>query len=70
MHRLLATAYGKQGNDPMARLHLAEEALLQRNNDYAKRQAEVASQGLKKGSAPWIRAQDILSHVEQSADKD
>ncbi|AGH99015.1 M48 family metalloprotease [Micavibrio aeruginosavorus] len=70
VHRLLATAYGKQGNDPMARLHLAEEALLQRNNDYAKRQAEVASQGLKKGSAPWIRAQDILSHVEQSADKD
>jgi len=29
VHRLLATAYGKLGQDSNARLHLAEEALLQ-----------------------------------------
>ena len=70
VHRLLATAYGKLGDDPLARLHLAEEAVLQRNFVYAKRQADVAAQGLKKGSAPWLRAQDILAYVEQNVDKD
>jgi predicted Zn-dependent protease len=43
IHRLLATAYGKIGNEPMAKLHLAEEALLQRRRDQARMQAETAS---------------------------
>lgn len=64
IHRLLATAYGRMDNDPRARLHLAEEALLQRKYPYAKQQAENALKGLKEGTSPWYRAKDILSYVE------
>lgn len=62
-HRLLATAYGRMGNDPLARLHLAEEALLQRKKDYAKEQAETALKGLPQGSPEWLQAQDVLNAI-------
>lgn len=64
-HRLLATAYGRLGDDAMARLHLAEEALLQGKTDYAEQQAKIALSKLQKGSRAWIRAQDILTFAEQ-----
>lgn len=64
--RLLATAWGRKGNDPMARLYLAEEAILQQNRDYAKKQAETAMAGLEKSSRPWLRAQDILVYLEKN----
>lgn len=67
-HRLLATAYGRMGNEGAAKLHLAEEALLQRNNKYAKAQARAAQAMLKSGSADWIRAGDIINYVETVAD--
>ena len=72
IHRLLATAYGKMGDDAMAKLHLAEEALLQRRLPQARQQAEAASAGLEEGSAAWIRAQDILGQVSlgEKEDKD
>lgn len=63
IHRLLATAYGKVGDESMAKLHLAEEALLQRRYKQAKMNAESAAGGLKRGAGPWIRAQDILQQV-------
>ncbi|PJB71369.1 MAG: peptidase M48 family protein [Alphaproteobacteria bacterium CG_4_9_14_3_um_filter_47_13] len=66
VHRLLATAYGRLGQEPRARLHLSEEALLKREIPYAKRQAEAALSGLEKGSNPWLRAQDILNFIEQN----
>lgn len=68
IHRLLATAYGRMGNEGAAKLHLAEEALLQRNNSYAKSQAEGAQKMLKTGSSDWIRAGDIVNYVETVAD--
>ncbi|HPF78141.1 MAG TPA: M48 family metalloprotease [Alphaproteobacteria bacterium] len=64
-HRLLATAYGRQGNDPMARLHLAEEALLQQKYGYAKQQADIALKGLDPKSAAALRANDILTYIKQ-----
>jgi len=64
VHRLLATAYGRMGQESEAKLHLAEEALLQRKKDYAKTQAQAALNGLKSGSPSWIRAKDILSYIE------
>ena len=64
IHRLLATAYGRMGNDPLARLHLAEEALLQQKTEYAKAQAESALKGLKEGSSGWLRAKDILNDID------
>ena len=60
VHRLLATAYGRQNQDAFARLHLAEEALLQNNKLYAKQQARTALKALPKGSAAALRANDII----------
>jgi predicted Zn-dependent protease len=62
--RLLATAYGRMGDESRAKLHLAEEATLQGKYSYAKEQATTALKGLKSGSADWIRANDILSYVQ------
>lgn len=69
IHRLMATAYGRMGNDPLARLHLAEEAYLQRNIPYAKQQVEVALKGLKPGSREYLRAQDLLTALENEKSK-
>lgn len=66
IHRLMATAYGRLGQDPQARLHLAEEALLQRKIPYAKQQAEMALKGLDENSSDWLRARDILSYLQQN----
>ena len=70
IHRLLATAYGRSGDEPRAKLHLAEEALLQNKLRYAKSQVESAMPGLKSGSADWIRANDILNYVRSERDRD
>lgn len=63
-HRLMATAYGRMGDESRAKLHLAEEAVLFGKFSYAKEQASNALPGLKSGSADWIRAKDILSYVQ------
>lgn len=63
VHRLLATAYGYQGDEPTARLHLAEEAVLQQRYDSARTLAKSASGQFKQGSRSWIRAQDILAYI-------
>lgn len=65
IQRLLATAYGRLGNDPMAHLHLAEEALLQQKTSYAKRQANMALKELTAGSSAALRANDILLYIKQ-----
>jgi len=69
IYRLLATAWGRKGSDPMARLYLAEEALLKQDRDYAKKQAIAAMTGLEEGSHPWLRAQDILTHLKKQPQK-
>lgn len=66
VHRLLATAYGKMGKDSNARLHLAEEALLQNKRSYAKEQAEIALRGLPSGGTASLRARDIIFFVDQN----
>lgn len=65
VQRLLATAYGRIGEDAFARLHLAEEALLQRKFDYATQQANLALKALPAASPAALRAKDILRYVEQ-----
>ncbi|MCM2344488.1 MAG: M48 family metalloprotease [Alphaproteobacteria bacterium] len=69
IHRLLAIAYGKIGDDAMAKLHLAEEALLQRRPAQARTQAEAAAAGLRQGSPGWIRAQDIITQAALNEEK-
>jgi predicted Zn-dependent protease len=61
--RLLATAYGKAGMQPMAYLALAEEAGLQGSPDDALRQAELAIASLPKNSPSWQRAQDLKARM-------
>lgn len=70
IYRLLATAWGRKGNEPMAKLYLAEEALLNGDRDYAKKMAEAATAGFEKNSRGWLRAQDVLSFIEQREKKD
>ncbi|MDE1151853.1 MAG: M48 family metalloprotease [Micavibrio sp.] len=60
IHRFLAIAYGKQGNEGASRLHMAEEALMQNKLEFAVRNAKLAKAALSKNSAGWQRADDIL----------
>lgn len=59
--RLLATAYGKQGNQSLASLALGEEALLIGDVKTALRQADIAASGLKPGSPTSQRVMDLKS---------
>lgn len=61
--RLLATAYGKMGQEQKARVYLAEEALMQGRRDEAGRMAGAVVKQLPKGSPEAIRAQDIINAV-------
>lgn len=63
-HRMLATAYGRLGNEPLAKLHLAEEAVLQRKLPYAKRLITDAQSSFKDGSREAIKANDLLEHIK------
>lgn len=64
-HHLLGVAYGKQGQEGLSRLHLAEEALMDNKPDFARREALLAKQNLKKGEAGYQRALDILDAAER-----
>ena len=55
----LGIIYAARGDMPRARLASAEQQLMGRNLTEALRSAEVAEQGLPKGSPDWLRAQDI-----------
>jgi predicted Zn-dependent protease len=63
--RLLAIAYGRDGQLAMASLAQAERALLQRRLPEARAFAERAERGLPSGSAGWLRAQDIRRAAEK-----
>ena len=63
-HRLLATAYGKTGETALAKIHLAEEAILQQNFDYARQQAEGVVNSAPKDSREWRKAKDVLSYLD------
>ncbi|HYD19441.1 MAG TPA: M48 family metalloprotease [Patescibacteria group bacterium] len=64
-HHFLAISYGKQGQEGMSRLHLAEEQLLRGKMDYAIREAQLAQASLPKNSASWLRASDILDAAKR-----
>lgn len=66
IYRLLATAYGKTGDHDQAKINLAEEAVLQRRYDYAKEHAKAVINKAKPGSPIAIKAQDILTFIENA----
>lgn len=61
--RLLATAYGQMGQENTAKLHLAEEAVLQRRLKDAKALAGSVQASAAKGSREALQARDILRHI-------
>lgn len=63
IHRLLATAYGRIGQEGIARLHLAEESVLRRDISSARRQIGLAEPALDKSSPKWIRLQDLKQYL-------
>jgi predicted Zn-dependent protease len=65
VYKLLATAYGMQGDMPMAELFQAERWLARGEDKKAKVFAERALAALPTGSPGWIRAQDIQFVAEQ-----
>ena len=63
VHRLLATAYGQLGQENIAKLHLAEEAVLQRRLEDGKVQATAVLETSPKDSREAIQARDILTEI-------
>ncbi len=61
--RLLATAYGRMGKEPEARVYLAEETLMRGNRQEAARMADVTLKQLPPNSPEALRAQDIINTV-------
>lgn len=62
--RLLAVAYGKDKNIPMADYAMAEHYQLIGNNPEARRLAERALKGVKMGTPPYLHLQDILATTD------
>lgn len=68
--RQLAGAYGKAGQDGLAALALAEEAMLMDDADIAIRQADAALPKLREGTPARQRARDLKSFaIERQAAK-
>lgn len=67
--RLLATAYGKLGQEPQARVYLAEEALMKGRKSEAVRMAKVTLKQLPPNSAEALRAKDIINTVGDADEK-
>jgi predicted Zn-dependent protease len=64
--RLLATAYGRMGDETMAAASMAEYALLTGRYEEAIFDAVKALQKLKKGTPVELRMQDIRAQAEQA----
>ena len=61
VHRLLATAYGRQNRMAEMHLNLAQEAILDENIRIARQEARLAMGLTPTGSREWVQAQDILT---------
>ncbi|MGE0718312.1 MAG: M48 family metalloprotease [Alphaproteobacteria bacterium] len=68
--RLLAIAYGREGNLGMTALSLAESASASGDHRMAVQQAGRAMQTLARGSPGWLRAEDIQAESRRLAKRD
>jgi predicted Zn-dependent protease len=64
--RLLATVYGRQGQQAMANYALAEEAFAKGDMKLAELQAKRAQQGLPPASPGYRKAQDLLQAITEA----
>jgi len=70
-YHLLGIAYGRQGNEGMSSLSLAEEALMENNMEFARMSALRAKAKLPAGTPASLRADDILASINMgNKDKD
>ena len=67
--RLLATAYGRGGNDGMAALALAEAALWRGEFEDSQRHAERALDLLPRNSPAWLQADDVAREAARLLEK-
>jgi len=69
----LGVVYGAQGDIPRARLASAEQQIMSGRPREALQNAEAAERGLPRGSADWIRAQDVAlqarAELERTRDR-
>ncbi len=68
IYRLLATAYGRMGQEAVAKVYLAEEAALKGDRKTARDMANAALPDLKTGSPEWLKARDLLSALKSEKD--
>ena len=64
--RQLAIAHGRNGDEGLAALALAEEALLQRRARDAGIQAKRAQSLIPRGTEAWLRTLDIEEQVKRT----
>ncbi len=69
IQRLFGTAYGRLNQQGKASLHLAEEAMLKGQYDYAKQRIHTGLKYMNKGTPEWYKAQDILNFADKDSDK-
>jgi predicted Zn-dependent protease len=67
--RLLATAYGRDGDEAMAAAGMAEYALLVGRYSEALFQSNKALKGLKHGTPMALRMEDVRAQAEQHDEK-
>ena len=69
----LGIVYGARGDIPRARLASAEQQIMSGRPREALQNAEAAERGLPRGSADWIRAQDVAlqarAELERTRDR-
>jgi predicted Zn-dependent protease len=65
-HRFLAIAYGRQGNEAVAKVELAEQAILEGRVKEGRQFALSAMRLLPTGSREWLHAQDLVASSQSS----
>ncbi len=70
IQRLYATIYGREGDEPRAQYHLAEQAVLEGHNAEAEQLLNGALTGLKSGTKDYRDAQDLKVYLASQPKKD
>jgi predicted Zn-dependent protease len=65
-HRMLASAYYKQGKLPMADAETAQAYFLEGNVKQAQIFAKRAQRKLRKGTPEWLRNDDIINYKPET----
>lgn len=65
LYMLMAQAYGRLNNLPLAELATAEMAIRRGDRDLARRKAKNALAALKQGTPEWLRANDIVNYTKK-----